>query len=359
MEQRRPAEPGAGRREPEEIGRPAKRRRAIVTGATGFIGTALCQELLTHGYEVTAVIRPGSSKRKKLEALQHTDCQRSVRTAGNRWQGAEELTSDFAAKAVEKKSGLQIRELPLDNLSLLTDEGRCADLFYHLAWNGSSGQEREQFEMQVSNVSYTAEAIRTAKRCGCRAFIGAGSQAEYGVVRGKAVEEQTVPKPFMMYGAAKLAAYQMGKLVAEQEGVAFIWPRIYSIYGPGENSGTLVSYLVETLKKGEVPQVTECENLWDFTYIGDCVRMLRMLGESLEAKGIYNLSAGEPRPLKEFVEEIRDMVNLGIEIGFGAKKADPERTFWLQPDVTKIRKICGMCRTHFRDGIQRKAQICQ
>lgn len=307
-----------------------KPRRAIVTGATGFIGTALCRELLEHGYEVTAVIRSGSAKREKLENLKQS-----------------------LPEAAER---LHIRELSLENLSDLAKEQMQADLFFHLAWNGSSGQERDSLEIQLTNLSYMAEAIRTARKCGCRKFLGAGSQAEYGIVHGKAKEEETVPKPFFMYGAAKLAAYHMGRLTAEQEGIAFVWPRIYSIYGPGENPGTLVSYLVDSLQRGEVPQVTECENLWDFTYIGDCVRMLRMLGEHPDTEGVYNLSAGEPRKLREFAAELRDIVHPGMEIDFGARQADPQRTFWLEPDVSRIREVCGACSVSFAEGIRRKAE---
>lgn len=346
MKQQRQAKLGAGYSDPKPGRQKAEKRRAIVTGATGFIGTALCRELLECGYAVTAVIRPGSVKRGKLEALQESAGQEDA---------TKERQGDDSVRT-EEPGRLQIKELSLGELSRLAEGGTQADVWYHLAWNGSSGAERELFEVQVSNVSYTAEAIRAAKKCGCRTFIGAGSQAEYGIVHGKAKEKETVPKPFLMYGAAKLAAYQMGRLVAEQEGISFVWPRIYSIYGPGENPGTLVSYLVETLQRGEVPQVTECENLWDFTYIGDCVRMLRMLGESPKAEGIYNLSAGEPRLLKEFVEAIRDVVHPGAEIAFGARDSDPQRTFWLDPEVGRIQEICGKCRIRIQEGIQKKVQ---
>lgn len=348
MKQQKQTKPIAGQTSLRGAAAVTEGRRAIVTGATGFIGMALCRELLMHGYGVVAVIRPGSSKRKTLESLMDLVMQEKV----------PERTMQASDPVPEVGTGsLQIKEFPLGDLFRLAEGGTQADVCYHLAWNGSSGQEREQFEAQVSNVAYTADAIRAAKKCGCTKFIGAGSQAEYGIVRGRADEETTVPNPFMMYGAAKLAAYQMGKLVAQQEGISLIWPRIYSVYGRGENPGTLVSYLVDTLQKGAIPQVTECENLWDFTYIDDCVRMLRMLGESPKAKGIFNLSAGEPKPLKEFVKEIRDIVNPETNIAFGAKKADWDRTFWLQPDVTKIREICGACRTSFMDGIQKKESL--
>jgi len=130
----------------------------LITGATGFIGTALCKKMLESGHNITVVIRPNSQKKEKLP------------------------------------KGVNIIELSLDKLSEL--EGRY-DLFYHLAWNGSSGSDRNDFDVQNSNIQYTADAIRAAKRCGCIKFIGAGSQAEYGVVRGVCKEDTTVPNRCM------------------------------------------------------------------------------------------------------------------------------------------------------------------
>lgn len=292
--------------------------RIIITGATGFIGTALCEELLQNGHEVIAVIRPGSSRRDKLRDV-------------------------------------PVVELPLDDIARLPKLVPEADMFYHLAWNGSAGSDREDFDMQYSNIGYTAEAIRAAKRCGCRKFIGAGSQAEYGVVHGAAREEETRPYPFMMYGAAKLAAYHMGRLVAAQEGIAFVWSRIYSVYGVGENPGTLVNYVIDTLQKGEVPELSPCENMWNFMYITDCVRALRLLGETEDAEGIYHVASEDTRILREFVEEIRDTVAPGSKLHFGAKKSDPKRTFWLEPDVGRLAELGFICEVAFAEGIEKKS----
>ena len=286
--------------------------RAIVTGATGFIGTALCRELIKNNYEVTAVIRPETKRKDKVP------------------------------------SGVNVVELPLDRINEL--EGSY-DLFYHLAWNGSSGNDRNDFDMQYSNIKYTADAIRVAKRLGCKKFIGAGSQAEYGVVHGEAKEDETICKPFMMYGAAKLAAYHMGKIVAEQEEISFVWPRIYSIYGPGENEGTLISYLVKTLKEGKIPELSSCENMWNFMYIDDCTRALRMLGENKNTEGIYNVASSDTRFLKEFVIEARDIINENLGLNFGAKKQDENKMFWLQPNIDKMKLLFKLTNTEFRKGI--------
>lgn len=298
--------------------------KVIVTGATGFIGTALCEELLRNGHDVAAVIRPGSRKRDKLS---------------------------FSEQLNDR---LRVLEIALEDLASLEQEVGKADVFYHLAWNGSAGAAREDFDVQYTNISYTAGAVRAAVKCGCHKFVGAGSQAEYGVVHGEAKEEETVPHPFMMYGAAKLATYQMGQVLAKQLGISFVWPRIYSIYGVGENPGTLVNYVIDSLRKGETPRLSPCENMWNYMYITDCVRALRILGENRETEGIYNVASEDTRPLRKFVEEIRDIVAPGAELGFGMKKSDPKRTFWLEPDVGRLRRLEFQCNTKFADGLERE-----
>lgn len=303
---------------------------SIVTGATGFIGTALVEQLLISGGSVTAMIRPGSDKKQKLINITDSNPQ--------------------------TKDRLEILEVALDDLASVHVQ---ADVFYHLAWNGSAGDARNDFATQYSNVAYFADAIRTAKACGCKKIVGAGSQAEYGVVHGLAGEEETVPHPFMMYGAAKLATYQMGQVLAGQLGIQLVWPRIYSVYGVGENPGTLVSYVLDCLKRGDEPQLSPCENMWNFLYITDCVKMLQALGEHEDAEGIYHIASEDTRLLKKFVEEIRDIVAPGVSLGFGAKQSDPKRTFWLEPSVEKMKEL-GVYPKNligFGEGIKERTRV--
>lgn len=297
----------------------------IITGATGFIGFALCSELIARGEEVIAVIRPNSNKKDKLSAL---------------------------------SGRVSIIELDLEDLSKLHTEYHIqADVFYHLAWNGSSGADREDFDKQYVNVAYTVDAIRTAKACGCKRIIGAGSQAEYGVVREMAYEDKTVPNPFMMYGAAKTAAYQMGQIVAKQIGINLIWPRIYSVYGAGENPGTLVNYVMDSLRKGEMPKLSECVNMWNFMYITDCVDALILLGSDVKAEpGVYHIASSDTRLLKEFVEEIKTVMESDCELGFGVNQSNPQRTFWLEPNIDKISKLGFTCKVPFSEGIRLKLE---
>ncbi len=303
--------------------------RIIITGATGFLGKALCRELTEHGHEVTAVVRP--------ESLEKAQCLKIKNVIPLPLEDLDRL------KDLEN---IKKREVP----SGASQAGY--DVFFHLAWNGSGGEAREDYGTQLENLRYMEKALKAAKSCGCTKFIGAGSQAEYGAVHGKAREDATVPAPFMMYGAAKLACLHMGRVLAGQLGISFVWPRIYSVYGPRENDPTLLGYVAGTLREGKTPELSACENMWDFLYITDFTRAMRLLAESPEAEGVYHVASGDARKLKEFVELERDLVRPWAELNFGARKADEKRTFWLEPDVSRIEKLGFQCEVPFAQGIR-------
>jgi nucleoside-diphosphate-sugar epimerase len=289
--------------------------KIIMTGATGFIGKALCEELYDRGFQVTAIVNSGSMNLSKLPGY--------VKTI----------------------------ELCLDNVDRIQGE---YDLFYHLAWNGSSGSDRDDCDIQRVNITWTMNLLRLAKRLGCKRFIGAGSQAEYGRVKGLC-NENTAPNPFMMYGKVKLEAYNEGINLAKQLGIEFVWPRIYSVYGIGESRETVLSYVIDSLLQGKQPELSLCDNMWDFLYVTDCARALADLGDLKKAlHGIYNVSYDSPRLLREFIEDVVEIVNPGIKPIYGVKEVDKNKTFWLEPDVSKLKAIPFTPEIDFKQGIKMK-----
>lgn len=119
---------------------------AIVTGATSLIGVNLVPSLLEKGYQVYAVVRAGSVKKIPFpEQISRIECNLS-----------------------------QIGDLP--------EKVRTADVFFHLAWNGTRGAARNVKELQQANYRASLAACEAAKKIGCSCFVGAGSQAEYGVI---------------------------------------------------------------------------------------------------------------------------------------------------------------------------------
>ena len=177
-------------------------KRAVVTGATGTIGTALIDELIRNDMEVVVICNPDSERNDRIPEDEH------------------------------------IRKLycPLCRLkSLENTTGKEYDVFYHLAWQGTGGPFRNDIYLQYRNVQYSLDAVGAAKRFGCRTFIGAGSQAEYGRFNGK-LKPETPAFPETGYGIGKLSAGLMTREYAHQAGLRHIWVRALSVYGPNDGA---------------------------------------------------------------------------------------------------------------------------
>lgn len=281
-------------------------KKAIITGATGVIGTAMIKELTDHGVEVLVLCREGSVRNSQIP--EHPLVTRKYCSLG-------ELAS---LEPMDKKY----------------------DVFYHLAWEGTTGKARDDMYLQNQNVKYALDAVGVAKRWGCHTFIGAGSQAEYGCVKG-ALKPDTPAFPTMGYGIGKLAAGLMTRQYAHQLGLKHIWVRIVSVYGSNDGNGSLVMTVLNKLKQAETPQLTKCEQIWDYLYSGDAARAFALLGEKGVDGKTYVLGSGRVRPLREYVEDIRDTVAPGAGLDFGVLDYYPHQAMHLQADASELEKDTG------------------
>ena len=207
-------------------------KRAVVTGATGTIGTALIDELIRNDMEVVVICNPDSERNDRIPEDEH------------------------------------IRKLycPLCRLkSLENTTGKEYDVFYHLAWQGTGGPFRNDIYLQYRNVQYSLDAVGAAKRFGCRTFIGAGSQAEYGRFNGK-LKPETPAFPETGYGIGKLSAGLMTREYAHQAGLRHIWVRVLSVYGPNDSSQTMIMSVIKSIREGKTPELTKGEQMWDYLY---------------------------------------------------------------------------------------------
>ena len=294
-------------------------KRAIVTGATGAIGTALVRKLIDKKIEVLVFTRTDSQRNQNIP------CHRLV----------------------------QIKFCSLQQLSTIeNDTGKTYDVFYHLAWRGASGPERNDMYIQNGNVGYALDAVETAKRFGCHTFIGAGSQAEYGNIN-LPLKCDTPAFPNMGYGYAKLCAGQMTRDYAAQSGLRHIWVRILSVYGPNDGAKSMIMYTIDKLKRGMVPEFTKGEQMWDYLYSDDAAEALYLLGEKGNDQKIYVLGSGTAKPLKEYIQKIRDIIAPDRKLNFGAVPYGKNQVMYLCADTSELEKDTGWyAATDFSDGIR-------
>ena len=308
------------------------RRHAVVTGATGTIGMALIQELLKLNIAVTAMIRPDSGRRKRLE----------------------KFSSD---------PGFQIYECPMEQLCEADEKqiGNC-DLFFYLAWSGTIGPERDDMELQLQNIRYTLDAVHLAKRLGCTAFIGAGSQAEYGRVEGK-MKSDTPTFPEMGYGIAKLCAGQMSRLECAKLGMRHEWVRILSIYGPYDGETTMIISAIRKMLAGEVPEFSKGEQEWDYLYSEDAARAIAAVGLYGRDGRIYPIGSGQTRPLASYIETMRQAVGQASgenpQTAVGALPYRDRQVMYLCADIGELQQDTGFEPTvTFEEGIAETIKWC-
>ncbi len=256
--------------------------RAVVTGATGAVGMALINELIGRNVEVLVLTRAASARSGRIpehELVRKIDC-------------------------------------PLDKMRELDLGEEKYDMFFHLAWEGTTGAARNDMQLQTRNIKHTMDAVSLAKRLGCTVFMGAGSQAEYGRVSGKL--NASVPAfPENGYGMAKLCAGQMSRVMCKDNGIRHIWIRILSVYGPFDGENSLITSTIRKLLDGEQTSFTAGEQVWDYMYSGDAARAMVELADKGKDGAIYCLGSGKTRQLRKYIEIMRDKIAPNANLGLG------------------------------------------
>ena len=209
-----------------------------------------------------------------------------------------------------------------------------------MAWEKTFGASRDDAEVQMRNIQYTLDACHLAKRCGCTVFVGAGSQAEYGVQSVNLTPDLPV-NPESGYGIAKYAAGKLSAMLCKSLGIRQNWVRILSVYGLNDGENTLISNVIRELKAGRSPELTKCEQMWDYLYADDAADAILAIAEKgLDGKA-YPLGSGNGRRLSEYVEDIKSAINPTIEVQYGAKDYYPHQPMHLVADINELATDVG------------------
>lgn len=114
---------------------------------------------------------------------------------------------------------------------------------------------------------------------------------------------------------------------------------------------------IRKLQNGETPKMTKCDQIWDYLYSEDIARAFRLLGEKGVDGKTYVLSSGQARPLRQYVEEIRDLVSPEAELNFGAIPYYPHQVMHLEADISVLKKDTGFIpNVSFLKGIKQTLQ---
>lgn len=208
------------------------------------------------------------------------------------------------------------------------------DVFYHFAWAGTSKIERDNPFIQEENIRYILDAVELAHCCGCRRFVGAGSQAEYGPV-DEMINDNTKFSPVLAYGTAKLAAGKLSKKLCEKCGIEHVWGRVFSVYGPHDNEGTMLKYAITSWDNHSIARFSSGEQYWNYLYESDAGEIFFRLGDAKDCTGDYLVANSVSYPLREYINILTKVYGDNARAEFaptvGKKlpglKVDARRTF--------------------------------
>lgn len=261
-------------------------KTAIITGATGLVGSAVAKHLAKHGVHVLCL-------------------------------GRKTLTEPEVATAfgIESASYMALPMEDIDSLPRRIEEIRwplgdeC--VFYHFAWRGAEKLTDGAFRDQFINATYTANAVVAAKHAGCVKFVAAGTMEETFAESYLSTDEKPGPYESAQtdYAIAKLAARDMSKIVAYLEKIDYIHTRLSVPLDPSLGRGGYVGTTMRKILNGEPYQLPSNPNLFDIISTADVAEAYLKIGQHGRNKADYFIGASRPKTLREFFqicERIRD-----------------------------------------------------
>lgn len=294
----------------------------IITGATSMLGIATVKEFIKNNVRVVAISRAGSRRKKYLPQ--------------------SELLTLLECDISELKSA----ELPNGNY----------DILFHFAWGYTDRSTRDDPVLQSKNIEYTLDAVQLAKRYGCKKFLGAGSQAEYGF-HNEIITEATPVMPSVCYGYAKYAAGKLAEKLCSDFGMICIWTRIFSVYGKYDAENTMIPYALRQYLNNEVAYFSSGVQMWDFLFEDDAGKYLFLLGEKAKNSVLVNVASGDTRMLREYIKDMAEVLNeknedkpFQYELGKGGEGL----LNGIYPEVSRLREMTGyMPQVSFVEGIRK------
>lgn len=266
--------------------------KAIVSGAKGFIGSALVRELKARGVEVAEI-----------------DLGDRIEDLSGKW-----------------------------------------DVFYHLAWVGKAGPKRTDWRVQLGNVEIALKYFEEAKRLNVKRFVCAGTIGEKML---QLPECSKLRSQNALYVNSKLYLHRILDAISVEK-CRVIWATLGNMYGCGAAGGSVIDYALRTILKDEDAVFGPGTQPYDFVNVEDAIRGLAEIGlsEKVVSDEFY-VGTGKPRLLKEWLVEVGEIAGKSERIKIGGRPDDGTRfrAEWFTID-NLTRETGYVPRIEFADGIR-------
>lgn len=288
-------------------------KKAIVTGATGFIGSDFVENLTKKNIEVLALGRKefdevSDSRRKKLH-------------------GAQYLKLNMCEISLLEEA---LPEIGWDV------EDDC--VFFNLAWGGESGLSDLNVAAQMKNVVWSVDALEVAQKIGCSRFIQVGSMEEAFTLKYLELDhrQDSQYNRHVIYSVAKIAAKTALEIKSSQLGMDFIYVLHSHVMGPDDDKNSFLQVTLQKLIRVDELIFSTGEQFFDVISVDDCSLGYYLICQKGRPGAQYWVGSGDPRRLREYVERMYALFPSGLEMQFGKM---PYNDIVLEKEVFSISNL--------------------
>ena len=270
-----------------------------MTGASGFLGSNVLRALRKNNHDVCILVRETSNLSRINDIVDDVD------------------------KCLFKN---------------LNDLDFKAELVIHLAWQGVSANDRNNFETQIKNLTITKNLLSYCKANSVNRIIGTGSQAEYGFYENVVDERCSADFDTHPYGLVKNLSRLYIENFCNQYNIGWTWLRLFSFYGPDEDPKWFIPWLISNIINENKIEMTEGKQRYAYMHVDDFSRIfLEIINSSKTINNTYNICSENDLSLKEISILLKDIIKPNtFNIEFGAKPYRDDQIMVLKGNISKL-----------------------
>ena len=246
--------------------------KILVTGATGFIGSAFAKLAVNQGHEIGGMMLPTENPPAHVPASHKLHWIKGT-----------------------------LAELPWSQI-----EAFNPDACVHFAWIATPGVYLESPENE-KHLEWSLNLARRLKGIGLRQFVCVGTCIEYKITNAPLNEEATPVDPTTLYSRCKNALRETLEAEARKDGTQFCWGRVFYPYGVGEHPARLCSSLIQKFRRGEKLVLKTPHSTKDYIYIDDLAAAILLTVEK-QFQGTINWGTGVGVSVRKIADTVAAML---------------------------------------------------
>ena len=297
------------------------KKKYLITGSSGFIGSALLRKLLEQNNDVYIILR------KNSKTWRINDLLKKVTVFYSNLSDVTELTQII--KKIKP------------------------NIIYHLATNGAYSYQKDADQIIHTNILGTWNLLQACNTVQYELFVNTGSSSEYGFKKF-AMRETDILEPASYYAVTKCAQTLLCTHIARQEKRPIVTIRPFAVYGPFEESKRFVPTFMNALLFNKKMNLVSPIIARDFIYVDDLVDAYLKINEFKNNPGEYfNIGTGLQSTIKNFVETAMKVIGKDIKLKWGSlENRNWDTDNWVS-DISKAKQLLNWIpKTNLEQGIK-------